>query len=68
MLMLPPTYCTCLELYEFTDPTQALDSAAGRDVSAVEPQAVLDDEGAHVSIPDRLVRLGEDVARRMARA
>ena len=66
ILMLPPTYCTCLELYEFTDPAQALDSAEGRDVSAVEPQAIGDGDGAHVSIPDRLVRLGEDVARRMA--
>ena len=66
MLMLPPTYCTCLELFDFTDPAQALAEAEGRDVSAVEPQAVVDVEGAHLSIPDRLVRLGEDVARRMA--
>ena len=66
MLMLPPTYCTCLELFEFTDPAQALDEAQGRDVSAVEPQAVIDVEGAYLAIPDRLVRLGEDVARRMA--
>ena len=35
-------------------------------MSAVEPQAVVDVEGAYLSIPDRLVRLGEDVARRMA--
>jgi len=66
MLMLPPTYCTCLELFDFTDPAQALAEAEGRDVSAVEPQAVIDVEGAYLSIPDRLVRLGEDVARRMA--
>jgi 8-oxo-dGTP pyrophosphatase MutT (NUDIX family) len=66
MLMLPPTYCTCLELFDFTDPAQALVEADGRDVSAVEPQAVVDVEGAYLSIPDRLVRLGEDVARRMA--
>jgi hypothetical protein len=66
MLMLPPKYCTCLELFDFTDPAQALAEAEGRDVSAVEPQAVVDVEGAYLSIPDRLVRLGEDVARRMA--
>jgi len=66
MLMLPPTYCTCLELFDFTDPAQALAEAEGRDVSAVEPQAVVDVQGAYLSIPDRLVRLGEDVARRMA--
>lgn len=66
MTMLPPTYCTCLELYDHTDTAQVLAAAAGRDVSVVEPQAVVDAEGAHLSIPDRLVRLGEDVARRMA--
>jgi 8-oxo-dGTP pyrophosphatase MutT (NUDIX family) len=65
MLMLPPTYCTCLELFDFTHPAQALAEAEGRDVSAVEPQAVVDVGGAYLSIPDRLVRLGEDVARRM---
>jgi 8-oxo-dGTP pyrophosphatase MutT (NUDIX family) len=64
MLMLPPTYCTCLELFDLTDPGQVLDAAAGRDVSAVEPQAVIDVDGAYLSIPDRLVRLGQDVARR----
>ena len=42
--------------------------AEGRDVSAVEPEAVIDVEGAYLSIPDRLVRLGEDVARRMAQS
>jgi 8-oxo-dGTP pyrophosphatase MutT (NUDIX family) len=66
MLMLPPTYCTCLELYDLTTPAEALAAAAGRDLSVVEPQAVLDDGGAYLTIPDRLVRLGEDVARRMA--
>jgi 8-oxo-dGTP pyrophosphatase MutT (NUDIX family) len=66
MLMLPPTYCTCLELYDFTSPAQALAAAEGRDLSSVEPQAVIDVEGAYLSIPDRLVRLGEDVARRRA--
>jgi 8-oxo-dGTP pyrophosphatase MutT (NUDIX family) len=65
MLMLPPTYCTCLELYDFTTPAQALAAAEGRDLSSIEPQAVLDQEGAYLSIPDRLVRLGEDVARRL---
>ncbi len=46
MLMLPPTYCTCLELFDFTDSAQARAQAEGRDVSAVEPQAVVDVEGA----------------------
>jgi 8-oxo-dGTP pyrophosphatase MutT (NUDIX family) len=65
MLMLPPTYCTCLELYEFARPADVLAAAAERDLVPVEPRAVLDDDGAHLSIPEHLVRLGEDVAARM---
>jgi 8-oxo-dGTP pyrophosphatase MutT (NUDIX family) len=65
MLMLPPTYCTCLELYDFTTPTEVLAAADGRDLVSVEPRAVVDDAGAYLSIPERLVRLGEDVAARM---
>lgn len=66
MLMLPPTYCTCLEMFDFAHPDQVLAAAAGRDLTSVEPQAVVDDEGAYLSIPDRLVRLGQEVAQRMA--
>jgi 8-oxo-dGTP pyrophosphatase MutT (NUDIX family) len=67
MLMLPPTYCTCLEMYDFARPADALASAAERDLTPVEPEAVVDDEGAYLSIPDRLVRLAEDIASRMGR-
>jgi 8-oxo-dGTP pyrophosphatase MutT (NUDIX family) len=67
MLMLPPTYCTCLEMFDFARPADALASASERDLTAVEPEAVVDDEGAYLSIPDRLVRLGEEVAARMGR-
>ena len=67
MLMLPPTYCTCLEMFDFAHPAEALAAAEGRDLSSVEPQAVIDDDGAYLSIPDRLVRLGEDVSSRMRR-
>jgi 8-oxo-dGTP pyrophosphatase MutT (NUDIX family) len=66
MLMLPPTYCTCLEMYGFAQPAEALAAAVDRDLTSVEPQAVVDDEGAYLSIPDRLVRLGEEVAQRMS--
>jgi 8-oxo-dGTP pyrophosphatase MutT (NUDIX family) len=65
MLMLPPTYCTCLEIFEYGAPGEVLDAAAGRDLTPVEPTAVHSDDGAHLSIPDRLVRLGRDVAERM---
>jgi 8-oxo-dGTP pyrophosphatase MutT (NUDIX family) len=65
MLMLPPTYCTCLEMFDLAHPADALAAAADRDLTPVEPQAVVDGEGAYLSIPDRLVRLGEDVAARL---
>ena len=65
MLMLPPTYCTCLEVYDFTRVGDVLAAAEGRDLSSVEPEAVVDDEGAYLSIPDRLVTLGEDVSARL---
>jgi 8-oxo-dGTP pyrophosphatase MutT (NUDIX family) len=67
MLMLPPTYCTILELYDFASPADALATASQRDLTPVEPAAVVDDEGAYLSIPDRLIRLGEEVAARMGR-
>jgi hypothetical protein len=49
MLMLPPTYCTCLELYDFTSPDEALAATADREPTVIEPEA----------------QVGEDVAARM---
>jgi 8-oxo-dGTP pyrophosphatase MutT (NUDIX family) len=65
MLMLPPTYCTCLEMFDHASTAEVLEAAAGRDLVAVEPQAVVGEDGTYLTIPDRLVRLGEDVAARM---
>ncbi|MGZ4426804.1 MAG: NUDIX hydrolase [Nocardioidaceae bacterium] len=65
MLMLPPTYCTCLELYDFGSTAEALAAAAARTQEVVEPAAVIDGDGAYLSIPDRLVALGERVAARI---
>jgi 8-oxo-dGTP pyrophosphatase MutT (NUDIX family) len=65
MLMLPPTYCTCLELYDFTRAADALVGAERRDLAPIEPAAVVDGDGAYLSIPDRLVRLADDVTARM---
>ena len=66
MLMLPPTYCTCLEIYDLSRPEEVLAAAETRDLAPVEPEAVLDEAGAYLSIPEHLVRLGEDVAARIA--
>lgn len=65
MFMLPPTYCTCLELFEYGDPGDALAAAAGRDLTPVAPEAVRTGDGAYLSIPDRLVELGRTVKERM---
>jgi hypothetical protein len=67
MLMLPPTYCTCLEIFDHLTPAEVLAAAELRDLTPVEPEAVLGDGGAFLSLPERLVRLGEDVAARIAR-
>ena len=67
MLMLPPTYCTCLELYDCTDTHAALAAAEDRDLTPVEPEAVIEGDAAYLSIPDRLVRLADDVAARIER-
>jgi hypothetical protein len=63
MLMLPPTYCTCLEMFEFGHPQEVL--TADRELTVVEPEAQVDERGAYLSIPDRLVVLNETVRARM---
>jgi 8-oxo-dGTP pyrophosphatase MutT (NUDIX family) len=65
MLMLPPTYCTCLEMFDFAHTSEVLAAADGRDPAVVEPQAVLDGDGAYLSIPDRLVDLAADIGMRI---
>jgi 8-oxo-dGTP pyrophosphatase MutT (NUDIX family) len=65
MLMLPPTYCTCLELYDFERPADVLAATEHRDLTSVEPEALVDEDGAYLSIPERLVALAEDVGARM---
>jgi 8-oxo-dGTP pyrophosphatase MutT (NUDIX family) len=67
MLMLPPTYCTCLEIYDFAHPADVLAAAEDREPTVIEPEALVDEHGAYLSLPDRLVRLGEDVAARLHR-
>jgi 8-oxo-dGTP pyrophosphatase MutT (NUDIX family) len=67
MLMLPPTYCTCLELFDCSDAAAAVAAARQRRFETVQPEAVLDPDGAYLSIPDRLVELRRDVGSRMHR-
>jgi 8-oxo-dGTP pyrophosphatase MutT (NUDIX family) len=64
LAMLPPTYATCLELYEHASADEALASAAGRDRSPILPEMQMDDDGGYLHLPHRLVDLGERVAAR----
>jgi len=66
LAMLPPTYATCLELYEFTSTADAIASAGTRDRTPIRPEMQVDDEGGYLALPDRLVALGERVAARKA--
>ena len=61
MFMLPPTYCTLAELYEYADTASALDGATGRDLTPIRPAVVRDGDSVYLSIPDRLVDLGREV-------
>lgn len=67
MLMLPPTYCTCLELFDIGEPKQAMREAESRPYEIVEPSAQVAGDGAYLSIPERFVELGRDVSTRMTR-
>jgi 8-oxo-dGTP pyrophosphatase MutT (NUDIX family) len=69
MMMMPPTYITCAELYPYDAVADALAAAPSRDLTPVMPTARPDDGGGAVlSIPDRLVDLTRDVATRRGRA
>ena len=59
ILMMPPTYLTCLELAEHGDPAEVLASAAGRTVEIFTPEVVADGEEFTLSRPERLEPLIE---------
>lgn len=65
--MLPPTYATCLELYQYRTPAEAVAAAATRDRSPILPEMQVDADGGCLTLPERLVALGEQVAARLAR-
>lgn len=65
MLMLPPTYVTCLELFDCATGADALAAAEQRDLVPVEPVAELDGDRAYLTIPEHLTELGERVRARM---
>ena len=67
MLVLPPQYCTFLELFDHRTPDAAMDAAAGRDLACVEPVGKVEDDRAYLELPQHLVDLADDVAARLRR-
>jgi 8-oxo-dGTP pyrophosphatase MutT (NUDIX family) len=57
--MMPPTYLTCLEIGQHTDPDAVLAAAVGRDLTMFTPQVESDPDDPTMSVPDRVVPLLE---------
>ncbi|MDQ4055299.1 MAG: NUDIX hydrolase [Actinomycetota bacterium] len=54
VMMLPPTYLTCLEIGEYDGPAEVLAAAEGRSVEMFTPSVEPLGEGFTLSMPDRL--------------
>ena len=54
VLMLPPTYLTCLEVGTFETPEAVLETATGRSVEMFTPAVEPLDDGYTLSMPERL--------------
>lgn len=65
LFLLPPQYCTCFELYDVPDCDRAVEVGLDRELALVEPRARFEGDAAHLEVPERLVRLGDDVRRRL---
>ena len=59
ILMLPPTYLTCLEVGQHPEPAEVLEAARGRRVEMFMPEVEQGEEGGTLSIPGHLGALLE---------
>ena len=59
LLMLPPTYLTCLEVGQYADPADVLEASRDRSVEMFMPEVEQNDEGGTLSIPPRFEALLE---------
>lgn len=64
--MLPPTYATCLELFEHRSVDEALAAAETKDRTPILPEMQVDEDGGYLELPARLVALGDAVQRAAA--
>lgn len=63
MLMLPPQYSTCLDLYGFSGVKELL--AARWSPEIIAPTVGIDDHGALLVLPERLISLGRSIGEQM---
>lgn len=59
--MMPPQYCTCLELYDSGTPAEAAATGRHRELASIQPTARFHEDRAHLEIPHRLVELDDHV-------
>ena len=60
LMMMPPTYLTCLEIGQHADPAEVLAASAGRSVDMFTPEVTGDEDDATLSMPERLRPLVEE--------
>ena len=59
LLMMPPTFLTCLEVGQYADPAGVLEAARHRSVEMFTPQVEETSEGGMLSVPPKLAPLLE---------
>jgi 8-oxo-dGTP pyrophosphatase MutT (NUDIX family) len=59
LVMMPPTYVTCLEVGQHTHPEAVLSAASGRDMAMFTPTVEGNGEDATMSVPERVLPLLE---------
>jgi 8-oxo-dGTP pyrophosphatase MutT (NUDIX family) len=60
LMMMPPTYLTCLEVGQHADPAAVLAASAGRSVDMFTPEVTGEADEATLSMPERLRPLVEE--------
>jgi 8-oxo-dGTP pyrophosphatase MutT (NUDIX family) len=60
LMMMPPTYLTCLEIGQHADPAEVLAVSAGRSVDMFTPEVTGSEGDATLSMPERLRPLVEE--------
>jgi 8-oxo-dGTP pyrophosphatase MutT (NUDIX family) len=62
LFMLPPTFATCMEMWDFEHPSDALAAAVHNDLTPIRPTAKREGDQVILELPQRLVDLGRRIA------